>query len=262
MTRPVGNKSMKLFRFFRRQDPVAGLSWNFEETPGDGPVAGLSWHFEEAVRSSSPTDIASSVAAAHIGAAAQASRLAPVPNPARAEARTSSLRATARKRRFALGGLMTSVTAKVLVATATALAATGGAAAAGILPDPVQTVLADAAGVVGINLPSPDKDGLATVLGDDEGSVDGVDEESQSFDDDQGDDEAGDGGVVADDPAADDPADDQGDDEAGDGGVVADDAAADDPADDQGDDEAGDGGVVADDSAADVPADDQGDDGD
>ena len=50
------------------------------------------------------------------------------------------------------------LTAKILFGTAVALAATGGAAATGILPDPIQSVLADGASHFGIEPPSASGD--------------------------------------------------------------------------------------------------------
>ena len=246
---------MKRFRFLRRQDPVAGLSWNFdgkssdrpesslswnfEEAPGSGPQSGLSWHFEEAVRISAPTDIAPSVASRHIAAAAHAARLIPVPGPTRVEATGSSRRVTATRRRLVLGGLMSSITAKVLLGTVAALAATGGAAAANVLPDPVQAVVSDAAAAFGINLPSPDDD---LVIGeglddpnDEQRPNAPVDDRQDDDADDQGGDDtdAGDQGEDADDQGED--ADDQGDDDDQGGDDTDDDA--DDADDDQGDDD-------------------------
>jgi hypothetical protein len=46
--------------------------------------------------------------------------------------------------------------AKIAAAAATALAATGGLAVASALPNPVQSAVSDAAGALGVNLPSPD----------------------------------------------------------------------------------------------------------
>lgn len=246
---------MKRFWLVRRRDPVAGLSWNFEEigsdrpdsglswhfeeSPSDGPVAGLSWHFEEAVRNSAPTDIPPSVAMAHIGAAAKASRGAPFSNPAQPEAAVSSLRAAVRRRRFALGGLMSSVTAKVLLGTMTALAATGGAAAANVLPDPVQAVVADLAGVVGIDLPSPDDDRPAAVVTDDDDPLDETGEKPPA-EDPVDDDAVDEGDDDSDDQGDDGVADDQDDDDQGDDGVADDQGDNDQGDNDQGGDDQGD----------------------
>ena len=193
----------------------------------------------------------------HISAAAETARHTPVPDLPQGEATGSSLRVTTR-RRLVLGGIMSSITAKVLLGTVAAMAATGGAAAANVLPNPVQAVVSDAAAVVGINLPSPDDD---LAIGDD---VDDLNEEQrpkvpaddrQDDDaDDQGEDEADDQGQDADDQGND--ADDQAED-ADDQGNDADDQAED--ADDQGND-ADDQAEDADDQAED--ADDQGEDDD
>ena len=60
-----------------------------------------------------------------------------------------------RRRRLALGGALSGVTAKIIFGTAVALAA-GGAAATGILPDPIQSTVADGVAHLGIEIPHPD----------------------------------------------------------------------------------------------------------
>ena len=153
---------------------------------------------------------------------------------------------------------MSSITAKVLLGTVAAMAATGGAAAANVLPDPVQAVVSDAAAVVGINLPSPDDD---LVIGED---LDDLNEENGPSvpADDRQDDDADDQGEDADDQGND--ADDQGEDADDQGEDADDDDTAD--ADDQGEDavdqadDADDQGEEADEQGDDEADDD--DDGD
>lgn len=58
-------------------------------------------------------------------------------------------------RRVLVRGASLGLTAKLLLGTAVAVAATGGAAAGGILPDPIQSFVADTASRVGISLPNP-----------------------------------------------------------------------------------------------------------
>lgn len=70
-----------------------------------------------------------------------------------------------------LSGLLGSIAGKVAIGVSAVTVTTGGLAAAGALPDPVQSAVADAADKVGVSLPDPDKtDGEAgTVAGEGEG---------------------------------------------------------------------------------------------
>jgi len=61
------------------------------------------------------------------------------------------------RRRLWFRGALSGLTAKILLGTAAALAATGGAAATGILPDAVQNALAEGASHIGIELPHSDE---------------------------------------------------------------------------------------------------------
>ena len=71
-------------------------------------------------------------------------------------ARTAGRSARQGWRRYAvLSSLFGSMTAKILAGVVAASAATGGLAAAGALPGPVQNAVASAAGSVGVNLPNP-----------------------------------------------------------------------------------------------------------
>ena len=87
------------------------------------------------------------VASRHVAAAASAA--------ARADHRLPTAANDGRRRRLLFRGALSGLTAKILFGTAVALAATGGAAATGILPDPIQSVLADGASHFGIELPHP-----------------------------------------------------------------------------------------------------------
>jgi len=96
-----------------------------------------------------PVAIDPAIAARHIAAAAAmagsaaAGDIAPeAAGPARSRVRTI------------VKGALSGLTAKILLGTAVALAATGGAAAAGILPAPVQDAVSRGAGAIGIDLPT------------------------------------------------------------------------------------------------------------
>ena len=78
-----------------------------------------------------------SVAETHITAAAEVARTAPVVKPPAAST-TPVLR-----RRTVFTGLITTIIGKVLVGSMAIAAATAGAAAAGVLPDPVQGFMDD-----------------------------------------------------------------------------------------------------------------------
>ncbi len=64
--------------------------------------------------------------------------------------------AAPRRRRRLLRGALSGLTVKILLGATAALAVTGGAATAGILPDPVQAVFSDGAALLGIEIPHPD----------------------------------------------------------------------------------------------------------
>lgn len=91
-----------------------------------------------------PDEIDDHVAAAHIAAAAAAAAEAPdaAPDPA-----------PTRRRRWFTRGAISGLTAKIVLGAAVALAATGGVAATGALPRPVQSFFADTVSHVGIELP-------------------------------------------------------------------------------------------------------------
>lgn len=59
------------------------------------------------------------------------------------------------RRKIVLSSIFGSITTKILLGVVAAAAATGGLAAAGALPTPVQNAVASAAGGVGVNLPNP-----------------------------------------------------------------------------------------------------------
>ena len=62
------------------------------------------------------------------------------------------------RRTIVLSELLSTLTAKIVAGTMVAAAATGGMAAAGVLPDPAQQAIADVASHVGLSLPSPEDD--------------------------------------------------------------------------------------------------------
>jgi len=111
--------------------------------------------------SASASEIPDQLASDHITRAAAVAGSAPDAIPAAAAA--SPNRSRRLLRRFALSGLFSSLAAKMVLGTAVALAATAGAAAAGILPDPIQSVAADAAEIIGIDIPDPDDNTLGTL---------------------------------------------------------------------------------------------------
>lgn len=59
------------------------------------------------------------------------------------------------RRKIVLSSIFGSITTKILLGVVGAAAATGGLAAAGALPAPVQNAVASAAGGVGVNIPNP-----------------------------------------------------------------------------------------------------------
>lgn len=95
---------------------------------------------------------ASHIAAATVAAAAHLGRqpaAAPIGRP---------------RRRLLVRGALSGITAKVILGTAVALAATGGAAATGILPGPVQSLIADGAAHLGLDLPRDEHPATTTTL--------------------------------------------------------------------------------------------------
>lgn len=89
----------------------------------------------------------------HLVAIREEARL--VASPASKAARQASGPKKWKRRRLVFGSLFASLTAKLVAGAALAAAATGGAAAAGVLPDPAQQVVADAAVKIGIVLRNP-----------------------------------------------------------------------------------------------------------
>ena len=65
------------------------------------------------------------------------------------------------RRKIVLSSILGSITTKILLGVVAAAAATGGLAAAGALPTPVQNAVASAAGGVGVNLPNPQETAAA-----------------------------------------------------------------------------------------------------
>lgn len=107
------------------------------------------------IRSADFTEtVPESILFGHVAAAASAA--------ARGDHRVTAV--IPRRRRLVLRGALSGLTAKILFGTAVALAATGGAAATGILPDPIQSVLADGASHIGIELPDPSRSTTTTTF--------------------------------------------------------------------------------------------------
>ncbi|MBI5156375.1 MAG: hypothetical protein HZA58_00025 [Acidimicrobiia bacterium] len=127
-------------RRLSEHDIEAILSGGVPADPSLDALASLirSADFSEAVPGSiaaSHITAATAAAAAHLGRQAAA---APIGRP---------------RRRLLVRGALSGITAKVILGTAVALAATGGAAATGILPGPVQSLIADGAAHLGLDLP-------------------------------------------------------------------------------------------------------------
>lgn len=105
------------------------------------------------LRGAVQVEVPAELAAAHVAAAAQAARHSTV--DAAAPRRETGTVPRAR-RRIVFSGFLSTLLGKVL-AGSVALAAAGGAAAAtGTLPDPAQSVVAEWAEGLGIELPSPE----------------------------------------------------------------------------------------------------------
>jgi hypothetical protein len=118
--------------------------------------------FVQDLRAALTTPPPADVAARHIAAATEISRLAteqgdPAVRPASKahgpEGQASGLPKW--RRRSVLSSVFASLTAKIAGVTIAAMAATGGLAAAGALPAPAQAAVASAAASVGITLPAP-----------------------------------------------------------------------------------------------------------
>ncbi len=127
------------------------------QTPaGASSLAGVAEFFDQ-LATSAVLEIPEALAAEHISKAMAEARSAPNSDVAEAP----STRPLGRlRRRIALSGIFSSLAAKLILGSAVALASTAGAAAAGILPDPIQSVAADAASILGIDLPDPGDDAV------------------------------------------------------------------------------------------------------
>jgi hypothetical protein len=106
-------------------------------------------------------EIAPATAAAHIAAAATLAR------------ETSAIPAAQASpppwyRRLVIRAAQLGLAAKIMLGAAVAVAATGGAAATGFLPNPIQTVIADSASHLGIDLPNPRHTSTTTTEPDEE----------------------------------------------------------------------------------------------
>ena len=88
------------------------------------------------------------------------------------------------RRRPVLRKMFAPLAAKVAVAVVALLTAFSGLAVAGTLPRPLQSFAADAASLVGVDLPNPDEAAVVTDRGDDQG------EDQAEESDDQGEDQA------------------------------------------------------------------------
>jgi hypothetical protein len=194
---------------------------------------------------------------AAIAAAAHAKFSQPSVSPARANREAPSSRP---RSKLVFRNPFSSLAAKLALAGVLVLAAFGGTAYAGVLPDPVQGTVSNVADTIGVSLPDGDSnDGAVNDV--DDGDVNNVDEGTV------GDTNGGDEGIANDGAVNDVVDNDQGDD---DQGTAGDDDQGDDDQgaagdDDQGDDDQGaaDQGAVdeGDQGAADQGAVDEGDQG-
>jgi hypothetical protein len=91
----------------------------------------------------------------HVALAAEAARMSAGALPTVGQPHRPVPRLRVRRRKLVLGTLLSSIVGKVVVGSVALAAATGGAAAAGVLPDPAQQAIADVASHIGIDLPSP-----------------------------------------------------------------------------------------------------------
>ncbi len=94
-----------------------------------------------------------SVARTHIAMAATATSSA-VPGPAVAPSTISAPPRARWRRRFTFATVTSTFVGQLLLATAAAAAVGAGAAAAGVLPDPLQSAVAELAGEMGFTVPS------------------------------------------------------------------------------------------------------------
>lgn len=134
-----GNERELVFNRLDQEDVERILSG--EPAEGDDALAGLHALLGE-IRDSSRVDVPASLAAIHVAAAASAAGDTAEP-------------ATGAARPGRRGGFFAGVTAKALAGVAMALTLVIGAAAAGWLPDALQSALANATDAVGIRLPRP-----------------------------------------------------------------------------------------------------------
>lgn len=117
-----------------------------------------------------PDQIDPATASSHVAAAAALARQTPQ------TATTPDAAPAPWYRRVLVRGAGLGLTAKLLLGTAVAVAATGGAAAGGILPGPIQSAIADGASHIGLRLPNPRlaTTTTATTLPDDDGAITGA----------------------------------------------------------------------------------------
>lgn len=158
--------------------PVGGSHGEMDETPrlsdadlerllaGKAPLGGdeapeLRQFFQD-LRSRYTTEAPASVQQEHLARIVAAARRAHSPQTKSpwqpAAALTSGGSGDGRppwRRKIVLSSIFGSITTKILLGVVAAAAATGGLAAAGALPTPVQNAVASAAGGVGVNLPNP-----------------------------------------------------------------------------------------------------------
>jgi hypothetical protein len=136
--------------------------------PGGDELPGVRQFFQE-VKTRYAVDPPAAVREAHLARIVSAARLQAdqtspgaaasiAPGAARAAAPATSGGGAEKppwRRKVVLSSLFGSITAKILVGVVAATAATGGLAAAGALPRPVQNAVASAAEGVGVSLPNP-----------------------------------------------------------------------------------------------------------
>jgi hypothetical protein len=130
--------------------------------PAGGDDAPELRQFFQDLRSKYTAPAPPSVQQAHLAAMMEAAKAhhhhqarQPVTAPWQPPAGPSEDRRPRWRRKLVWSSVFGSVTAKVLVGVVAAAAATGGLAAAGSLPRPVQNAVASAAGGVGVSIPDP-----------------------------------------------------------------------------------------------------------
>lgn len=153
--RPSGGNGDEMDMFRRLgdrevEDLLSGIA------PGeDGDLEDLVALIGELRAAGSLEPVSESLAERHVALAAEVARTFVGTSQTVQQPHRPVPRLRERRRKLVLATLLSSLVGKIVVGSVAVAAATGGAAAAGVLPDPVQEVVADAASHIGIDLPSP-----------------------------------------------------------------------------------------------------------